>query len=242
MEDKQFKCRIEELPFLGVFLLTSFNRDKDDFIAFSTDYKEPFATTAKAKITLVEELINPKKLTGEMKKLTQKLRDGFTHCRNFVNKVERYLDKADTDKVVLTMAPADFGIKAIRDAVNLKNDEGAVLLLRTLQQNLADNLAVLATKGYTADVQTELKNLIKDLGDNSVAQTLKKKEREALVKNNMGQLNTLWLIMDNLMKDGKAIYKEKDKSKLKDYTYTDLIKDVQLKRKSQKEGDSTTAA
>jgi hypothetical protein len=112
--------------------------------------------------------------------------------------------------------------------------------LRTLQQNLADNLAVLATKGYTESVQTELKTLIKDVSADSVAQTLKKKEREALVLNNMDQLNKLWFIITDMMKSGKAIYTEKDHHKLKDYTYTDVVKDVQMKRKQQEEKEDGT--
>jgi len=232
MEEPLFKCRIEELTFIGVFILVSFNRDKADFIKLSPDYNDPFAENCEQTITQVEELVAPKKLTGEMKKITQQLADGFTHCRNLMNKVERYVDKA-SQAGPLTMAPGDFGIKAVREAVGLKNDEGVVKNLRALQQNLTANLDALIPKGYTNEVQAELKTLIRDLNDTSVAQTLKKNERAELVKNNMGELNSLWLIIDDLMKSGKAIYKEKDKSKVKDYTYAELIKNVQLKRKQE---------
>jgi hypothetical protein len=122
MEDKQFRCRIEELPFMGTLVLASFIRDKADFIALSPDYKDPFATGVQTEIDAVSELIAPKKLTGELKKLTQKLQNGFTRTRNFMNKVERYLDKAAGEGLALTMAPADFGISNVREAVNLKND------------------------------------------------------------------------------------------------------------------------
>lgn len=242
MDDKSFKCRIEELPFLATFILVNFIRDKADFIAFSPDYNDPFATRVQTEITTVEDLVAPKKLTGELKSLTRKLMDGFTRTRNLLNKVERYLDKAAQSGLKLTMAPDDFGIRKVRNTVNLKNDEGSVMNLRTLQQNLADNLSVLVSKGYTEDVQTELKTLIKDLNEASIAQTLKKKEREALVKNNIGELNALWATLDDLMKTGKAIYKEKDSSKVKDYTYASLIKDVQLKRKQQEDDDTAAAA
>lgn len=237
MEDPLFKCRIEELPFLGVFILASFNRDKADFMKFSPDYNDPFADNCQQAISIVEELVAPKKLTGEMKKITQQLADHFTRCRNVMNKVERYIDKASQGGQALTMAPGDFGIKAIREAVRLRNDEGVVKHLRTLQQNLTDNLAALAAKGYTDEAQAELRALIKDLSETSVAQTMKKNERAELVKNNIGEFNKLWLIIDDLMKTGKAIYKEKDKSKVKDYTYAELIKNVQLKRK---QDDNTT--
>jgi hypothetical protein len=233
MEEPLFKCKIEELTFLAFFILVSFKRDKDDFIQFSPDYNDPFADNCQETINIVEELVAPQKLTGEMKMHTKQLTVHFTHCRNLMNKIERYLDKALQDKLTLTMAPGDFGIKPVRDAVNSKNDEGVVKLLRVLQQNLTANQAALETKGYTAAVQAELKTLIKELSETSIGQTLKKNERAELVKNNMGQLNKLWFIIDDLMKTGKAIYKEKDKSKLKDYTYSELIKNVQMKRKQE---------
>lgn len=245
MNVQKISCRIEELTFLALFILDSFIRDKADFIALSPKYKDPFTANANAQIALVEDLINPKKLTGELKKLTQKLRDGFTHCRNLLNKLERYLDMAAQENLSLTMVPADFGIKAIRENVNLKNDEGVVLKLRSLQQKLDDNTTVLATVGYTEEVKTELTNLIKDLSDTSVAQTRKKKEREALVSKNMDQLYKLWSIIVDLMKSGKTISKEqKDRNKLDDYTYSKVIRDVQLKRKQQEEeeGNTSTAA
>lgn len=242
MEEPLFKCRIEELTFLGVFILVSFNRDKADFIELSPDYNDPFADNCQQTITLVEDLVAPKKITGEMKKITQQMADHFTHCRNLMNKVERFVDKASRAGLALTMAPGDFGIKDVREAVGIKNDEGVVKYLRTLLQNLTDNRATLVPKGYTEEVQTELKTLIRDLSNTSVAQTLKKNERAELVKNNMDKLNTLWLIIEDLMKSGKAIYKEKDKSKLKDYTYADLIKNVQLKRKQDETPEPAPAA
>jgi hypothetical protein len=241
MDEPMFKCRIEELTFLGVFILVSFNRDKADFIKFSPDYNDPFADNCEQTITVVEELVAPKKLTGEMKKITQQLADLFTHCRNMMNKVERYVDKASKDGLELTMAPGDFGIKAVCEAAGHRNDEGMVKNLRTVQQNLTANLDALIPKGYTAEVQAELKTLIRDLNDASVAQTLKKNERMELVKNNMGELNNLWLIIDDLMKSGKAIYKEKDKSRLRDYTYAELIKNVQLKRKQEETPETAPA-
>lgn len=239
-DERQFNGKIEDLPFLGLIILASFNRDEADFIKFAPKYKTPFATNVQTQITLVEELINPKKLTGEMKQLTHQLIEGFTHCRNFVNKVERYLEMAVDEKLSLTMAPADFGIKAIRDAVNVKNDEGVVLHLRTLKQNLADNLTVLATQGYTTEVQTELTTLIKTLSDASVAQTQKKKEREKLVESNIDELNKLWVILSDILKSGKTIYKEIDKRKLKDYTYIEVLKNVQIQRAKQNDDDNTT--
>jgi hypothetical protein len=232
-----FKCRIEELPFLGKLLLISFIRDKDGFITISPDYADPFTENFQNQVKLVEELVNPKKLTSEMKVLTQKLAVHFTHSRNLVNRLEIYINKAVSDNLPLTMASSDFGIKLVRQEVNLKNDEGVIKNLKDLKKNLSDNLTSLVAKGYTVAVQTELTTLIKDLGDDSIAQTTKKKEREKLVNDNISELNNLWSMMNDVMKAGKTYAKEKDPVKIKDYTYDHIIKDVQLKRKEEEKKD-----
>lgn len=230
MTETLFKCRIEELPFLGNILLQSFNRDKSEFIAFSPDYNDPFTTSYEAQIKVVSELVAPKKLIGEQKKITLRLNDHFTRTRNLMNKMQRYVEKASDANADLSLAVNDFGIKAVRNEVNSKNDEGVVLKLKMVRDNFAANRAVLEAKGYTTAVQGELDALINDIATDSLVQTQKIKEREQLVIDNMGQLNKLWLMIDDLLKTGKSIWKEKDKSRVKDYTYTDLIKSVQMKR------------
>jgi hypothetical protein len=242
METTNFKCRIEELPFLATLLLSSFTRDKVDFVSFSETYGDPFTTNFSAKVELVESLVNPKKLTGEMKKLTQRLKIHFTTGRNLLNKIEIYIAKALEDGKTLSMAQEDFGIKAIRQQINAKNDEGTVLLLRTLKTTLADNLVVLVPKGYSTAIQTALSNLIDNLNDDSIAQTSKKKQREKLVADNTETFNALWKIMTDIMKSGKAIYQEKDKAKVPDYTYEHIIKDVHLKRAQEAAAAKTSDA
>ena len=231
MKDAIFKCRVEELPFLGNIVLESFLRDKSEFIAFSPDYKDPFVTNYQAQVKTVDNLVAPKTLIAEQKQITLRLKSHFTRGRNLMNKLERYVQKAEkTDGLKLTIALDDFGFKAVRQNMNLKNDEGAVLHLKAVKQNFINNLAVLEGKGYTAAVQAELEALISDIANDSLAQTKKMKEREKLVADNIEQLNKLWLMIDDLLKTGKSILKEEDKSRSKDYTYSDLIKNVRMIR------------
>jgi hypothetical protein len=237
--ERLFKCRIEELPFLGKLLLISFIRDKDGFITISPDYADPFTEKFQNQVKLVDELVNPKKLTGEMKVLTQKLSAHFKHTRNLVNRLEIYINKAVSDKLPLTLTPSDFGIKLVRQEVNLKNDEGVVRNLQSLKNNLSENLTSLVAKGYTVAVQTELTTLIKELGEDSIAQTTKKKQREKLVNDNMSELNNLWSMMNDILKTGKAYAKEKDSVKIKDYTYDHILKDVKMKRKEEAKKEKT---
>lgn len=235
---ERFKCRHEELPFLGRIVHSLFNRDKSDFTTFSPDYVDVFGTTFETQNNVVMELVTSKKITAEIKKLTQKLGAHFKHGRNLLNKLERYARKALKSGLALTISPDDFGFKEARKDINKKNDEGVIKYLKLIQSNFNVNLQILETKGYTVAIQTEFDTLIKELSDDSVAQTMKKKEREVYIKNNIDEFNKLWDIIDDVLKSGKAIYKEKDPSKVKDYTYAQLIKTVRLQR-TQEEDDET---
>jgi hypothetical protein len=231
----EIKCKTEELTFLASFVLDSFKRDKADFIAFSPDYADPFDTGLQTKIEEAETIVAPKKLMGELKNATTTLRKDYTRCRNMVNKLERYVEKAYDDNLTLTIAPGDFGFKATRATVNLKNDEGIVKNLTLLKDNMAANVVVLEPKGFNKDVQAELQSLIADVLNDSKAQTRKKKEWETLIQNNAEKLNKLWYQTKDILKTGKTIYKEKNGNKIKDYTYEHVIADIRQRRRQKEE-------
>ena len=63
-------CRIEELPVLGGFLISSMQSPLIDFTNYSPDYNAAFITTANADLAAIEVLVNPKQLTEELKVIT----------------------------------------------------------------------------------------------------------------------------------------------------------------------------
>jgi hypothetical protein len=48
------------------------------------------------------------------------------------------------------------------------------------------------------------------------------------------------MINTDLLETGKVIYKEKDKEKVKDYTYTELIKKIRIARKKEADDQAST--
>ncbi|HEY4786153.1 MAG TPA: hypothetical protein VIH57_08885 [Bacteroidales bacterium] len=74
----------------------------------------------------------------------------------------------------------------------------------------------------------------------NISQIRKKKEHEQLVKANTSEFNKYWLLIDDILATGRAIYKKKDKNKAKDYTYTELIKVVRMKHKARDNGGEET--
>lgn len=229
MEEKvQFQGRIEEVIFAAVYLLVSLKRDKDLFKAYSPVYDDAFIAGFEAQSEQVDNLVSPKKLTGEMKVITRLVASDYKKIRNMVNRIDDYLKLSDGQ---LTMGSVDFGIKEVRRQLNSKNDEGIVKELKMLYKNTENNKLALEPKGYTDAVSNDFKTLIGSLGSNSQAQTLKKDSRIALTKENIKELNKLWTIMTQVMDSGKNIAKEQENdSMLKDYTYLNLKKKLRLER------------
>jgi hypothetical protein len=58
-------------------------------------------------------------------------------------------------------------------------------------------------------------------------------KRMALVQNNLGMLNDLYYQLVEICKIGKIPYKQTDKAKLNDYTFTYLLKQVRWVEKSE---------
>lgn len=223
-----FPCRYEELSFIAAFLLITLIRDKALFLAYSPTYNDEFIEDFESLKTLVENLINPRKLTGERKVLTKLVAKDYANIRKYLNRLEDYLKMAD---LPLTLAVNDFGIRLVRHELEAKNDEGIVKELKTLFKNAEDNKLALEPKGYTVAVSAAISNLITSLTTDSVAQTVKLDSRIALTHDNKKAMNDLWLIMDQVMESGKKIAKEEGNDlMLKDYTYAALEKKVRLMR------------
>jgi hypothetical protein len=237
-EEVKFPGLYEELPFIAIYLLVSLKRDKAMFKAYSPVYDDPFIAGMEAQKTLVEELVTPRQLTGEMKLITQLVAADYTKIRNMLNRVESYINKATAP---LTIAAADFGIRQVRLELEAKNDEGIVMQLRALHRNLESNKTALEPKGYTVAISTEFAALIPSLTTNSTTQNLKKDNRKELTRENIAEMNKLWKMMNEVLEDGKKIAREqKNDAMLGDYTFKYIQKKVRQDRKA-KEGGTTPA-
>lgn len=227
------KCRAEELPFLADYARDNFMRDKADFVNHSDEYDKNFLLKFDPQLKLVNEVVATSILVAEQKALTKKIGKHYESARNWVNKVENYAKKA---KDALVTSISDFGFKSLRAEINVKNDEGTIKKFGELLQHTDANTAALESKGFTATVRTNLKTFVDTFEADIKKQTRKIDERKDLVKENKKEFEILWqMVNEDILKTGKVIYKELDKSKVKDYTYTDLIKKIRLARKKDEE-------
>jgi translation elongation factor EF-1beta len=225
MREVKMPCRIEEIPFLAEFTRDYFVRDRADFTAFSDVFSDKYLQKFDTQIKMVKERMAPALLTAEMKTITNRIRSQYITLRSIVNKVERYTVMA---KGTMDTKPANFGFKNLRKKLRLKDDEAVVKKLRELLQHIDKNYEALEVNGLSKAYRQEIEEAINAFEADIIAQTRKIDEREKVVKQNARQFDTLWSMMTEIMGTGKVIYKTKDKARVKDYTYSEMIKKVRL--------------
>ena len=232
------RCRNEELPFLAYYARENFLRDKADFVAHSPEYETEFLSKFDPQLKLVEEAMATSMVIAQHKSITSRIAKHFDAARNWTNKIENYAKKAFGDAGSQIAA---FGFKNLRNDIAVKNDEGTIKRLKELLQHADAHAAVLQPKGFTTALRDSFKAFIDAFETDIKSQTLKIDERKYLVKDNNKEYEALWeMINTDLLETGKVIYKEKNKEKVKDYTYNELIKKIRLARK--KEAADETAA
>lgn len=225
-----FPCRIEELPVIGGFLHDSFVTDKADFIEFSPDYDTPFLKNYEKQQAEAEEIINPKKLSAELKKITERLYANCNKLRPLLDRIERFAQKAADD---LTIAVKDFGISAVRKKISSKDTEGLGEALKKLLKSVDDNIAELKAKGYKVAERTTIGDLQKAIKEDNASQNTKQGEKAKLVEDNIGVLNELWAMMQDIMKTGQTIYKTESPAKFKNYVFSQLKNKIRGEKKKQ---------
>jgi hypothetical protein len=234
------KCRLEELPFLADYARDNFLRDQADFVTHSPEYKTDFLAKFDPQLKLVEEAMATSMLIAQHKNITERITKNYDVARNWANKIENYAKKAFGDA---GSQIADFGFKNLRIDLKNKNDEGLVKRLKELLQHADAHIATLQPKGFTPELRDSFKAFIDALETDIKSQSRKIDERKFLVKDNNKEYEALWeMINTDLLETGKVIYKEKNKEKVKDYTYTELIKKIRIARKKEATDEAAATA
>lgn len=221
----KIKCRIEEVPTLGAFLINSMT-PLTDFTSFSPDYNAGFITTANAELASLEALINPKQITSELKIITQRIYSNQILLLGKIDLLEGYINRATG----LTIDKKDFGISVVRTKNNKGDIEGLVTAITFLLTNVANNLAPIQAKGYTPAQNTAITQIKTDLKADNIAQNAKINERNNKVIANYTQINRFWDKLTDIADAGKRIYKSTAPNRLDDFTITKLKKRINQER------------
>ncbi len=226
MDELKIRCKVEELPFLARFIRNAYVRDQAEFAAFSSVFNSEFLTRYDFLTALIDGLISPKSLIGERKMISVRLQLHYVTTRTLINKFEEYTNLV---KGSLTMNPADFGFSLIRKSIDTRNDEAIIKHLKTLVKNVDSNIEAFRKVGLTNSFRVETNDFINSFESDILDQVGKLRERKELVLENRKQFNDLWNLITRVIDSGKIIFKsKKDKHKIKDYTYSELMKNVRM--------------
>lgn len=227
----KFPGRHDELPAVAQFLASSFARDLALFTDYSPDFDGSYPADFTGLISEVTGIVFPEKLTKEGKLVTARIVASLERLKALNNLSESYVKRAGT---ALTVAPADFGCKALRKKLNRGDVEGVITNLRAVLQNIDTNLEVLTTKGFKKATQTEMAALPASLTADNTLQNDNLALRNKLVNENIGRFDRLYVVMRDVSETGKVIHKtiSGTPERVADYTIATLLKRVRNERKA----------
>jgi len=226
--NREFNCKNEELPVVCRFVGLSLERDMTTFTTYSPIFDAAYLEGYRAKILAAEELIAPKSETVELKLITEHSYATLDGLIGPINYLEGYISLAGK-KVPITAA--DFGLAQLRKSCRSRDVEHVLASLRTVNGNIKKYKTELTAKGLTDELAAKFSDALLVLADDSDKRYKLVSNRAALVQSNMEQLNELNAQLVEICDIGKILFKQTDKAKLKDYTFTQLMKKVRRTEK-----------
>jgi len=227
---RSFACKNEELPVVCGFGAISLARDLSDFAAYSTVFDENYLTAFHAKIEAVQELVQPFLETVELKTITARIYQSLADLIPPINYLEGYLKLAGKQ---VPVSSVDFGLVPLRKSVRSRDVEGVLKQLITVNGHIVKYRKELTDKGLTEELIAKFAGLGKQLADEKDKRYTLVSNRAAIVQNNMGMLNELSDQLAEICSIGKVLYKQSDLAKLKDYTFTQMMKQVRRSDKTE---------
>ena len=239
--NRDFNCKIEELPVVCRYGALSLERDMTAFTTYSPIFNAAYLDGYRAKIVAVEELIAPKSETVDLKLITEHSYATLDGLISPINYLEGYISLAGK-KVPITAA--DFGLAPLRKSCRSRDVENVLALLRIVNNNISKYKPELTAKGLTDELAGTFSEALVTLTEDGNKKYKLLSNRAALVQNNMGQLNELNAQLVEICEIGKILFKQTDKAKLKDYTFAQLMKKVRRTEKPEetKPGDQAPPA
>jgi hypothetical protein len=235
MMTKKFQCKIEDLPVIGEFLLSSVKKDMKDFSSFSSMFTPEFLTTIETKISSCKELTSSSTIAKELKAVTKQVYDKSRGLRVKLNILDGYL-KLSKDS--LDIAVEDAGLKNVRANISRSNIEGLVSDVQTLLVAVKRNKSVLEAKGFKSSIINDIEAQINEISVLNTKQNDLISNRNRTTKQNIILFNDLWESLVPVIETAKALYRSVDEAKMKDYTIAQLIKRINAGKRKEKEESS----
>lgn len=231
-ETRKYNCKDEELIPICKYAAFSLKRDLNDFTAYSPKINDAYVAAFEEKIGEVSEVLNPKIETIMLKSITAELYEAMTGLIDPINKVGGYLKLAGAS---VPVSAKDFGLPMLRKKANAKDAEGVVQGCKLVHANLLHYKAQLAEQGLTDVLIAVFETTAATVAEKNQKQYEIISSRKNIVQNNLNLFNELFLQLSEICEIGKILYKGKDALKLREYTFTELKKNVRTVAKATKE-------
>lgn len=223
METKKFNCKMQDIPVILGFTLTSLERDKEDFINYSPVYADPFIAYTRVMQAGCYEVVKAADVLKQQKVVKTNIDTTVGKFRIQLNRMEGYLKMAENE---IDIKLEDFGIKTCRGALSKSDLEKVISEGRTLVVNLKRNTAKLSPKGLKKESIDEIAATVTELESLNENHNTLKNSRSRAAADNYALLNEAWDTIGMITSAGRALYKATDPVKLKEYTMTNLQKRV----------------
>ena len=220
---RDYKCKDEELPSICMFSSSNLKRDLVDFSAFSPLFNPDYLAGYNDRIFKVTQLIHPESETLELKIISRRIHETFNGLLDLMNRLSGYIALA---KLEQTISQADFGIKYLRKSITSHDAEGVIQALHTIIVNINKYLVELKAQGMPDDLGPLLSGMLTSIVNDKQKQVGILGNRKSIVQNNVESFNGLYDQLTEILKVGKILYKLTNYSKLREYTFSELIKNV----------------
>lgn len=221
--NRSFDCKSEELPVVCRFGAISLARDLNDFTAYSPLLDALYLASFKAKIEVVQELVQPKSETVELKVITERIHRTLDDLFSPINHLEGYLKLAGKQ---VPISYADFGLVQLRKSARMRDVENVLQQLHIIGENINKYKPALVAVGLTDVLVAKFAEVANPLAADKDKKYTLVSNRAAIVQNNRGLLNELGDQLAEICRVGKILYKQTDLAKLKDYTFAQMMKQV----------------
>lgn len=220
---RDYKCKDEELPSICMFSSSNLKRDLVDFTAFSQMFNTDYLTGYDTRIFNASRLIQPESETLELKIISRRLHETFTGLLDLMNRLTGYLTLARLEQ---TISLADFGIKYMRKSIAAHDLEGIIEALHKILGNINKYRSELQAQGMPDDFIARLNDVLTSVTNDKIKQVGIMSNRKHIVQNNVDSFNGLFAQLNEILMVGRILYKPANFVKLKDYTFSELLKHV----------------
>jgi hypothetical protein len=228
---KVFYYKLEDLPVIGEIILNSLKKDINDFSRFSPVFTPDYLKAIETKINSCKEALNPPEINVKLEEARQFLYVKSRSLHRKLNTLDNYF-KLGADK--LDVPIKEIGIKNVVNSITGHNSENLVSNMEKMMEIVKRNQSVLEAKGLKQKLLKDIELLILAINLLNKAQYILTYAYKNMTEKNIEIFNDLWENLQTILKTAKAIYTDVDDVKLKNYTMSQLLKQMNTRKKQQK--------